>query len=72
MERIESQVDQKGRVLIPAKVRERMKIEPFSKVQIRIEKVRPRRPFSELSGSFKGLGGGKGAVELLHEESPFR
>lgn len=72
MEKTTAKVDEKGRILIPAKMRGKMGIEPETRVEIKIERVHPSRSFVELAGSFKGIAGGKDAVKLLHEESPFR
>lgn len=67
---VESKVDKKGRVLIPAETRKDLGIEPDSKVKIRIEDVEPKKSFvEEAKGSLKDEGD---AVDLLHKKSPFR
>ena len=69
---MEAKVDSKGRIVIPARIRKEMGIEPMSRVEVKIERVLPRKSFVEMAGSFKGIAGKKDAVKLLHEESPFR
>ena len=67
---VESKVDKKGRVLIPAETRKDMGIEPDSKVKFRIEDVEPKKSFvKEAKGSLKNEGD---AINLLHKKSPFR
>lgn len=71
--KIKATVDKKGRIIIPAKVRREMRIEPMMKVDIRIERVFQRRSFLEIAKSFRSsLKKRKDVVKLLHEESPFR
>jgi AbrB family looped-hinge helix DNA binding protein len=74
MERIETRVDERGRIVIPAAVRRKMNIRPLSRVEILVESVHPQESFVEMArkirGTFKGRR--KNAVELLHEDSPFR
>jgi len=70
MEKVVAEVDEKGRILIPKRVRRELNIEPLSKIRLRIEGVIPKKSFTEVAkGSLKGAGD---AVELLHRESPFR
>ena len=67
---IEAEVDSKGRVTIPADLREQLGIEPRVVVELEILKVKERKSFvKEARGRLKGRGD---AVELLHKESPFR
>ena len=67
---IKCEIDSKGRIVIPIKIREQLKIEAKDRVKIKIEEVEHRRSFTkECKGLLKGLGD---AVELLHRESPFR
>jgi len=67
---IEAEVDSKGRVTIPADLREQLGIEPRAVVELEILKVKERKSFvKEARGRLKGKGD---AVELLHKESPFR
>ncbi|KXB07246.1 hypothetical protein AKJ51_01745 [candidate division MSBL1 archaeon SCGC-AAA382A20] len=67
---VESKVDNKGRVLIPAETRKDLGIEPDSKVKFRIEDVEPKKSFvEEAKGTLKDEGD---AVDLLHKKSPFR
>lgn len=72
MEKIEARVDEKGRILIPVKVRRKMQIKPLAKVDIRIERIHPRKSFLDVADEIRGTLKGKDAVKLLHEESPFR
>jgi len=70
MEKIKAKVDERGRIIIPARVRRKMKIEPMTKIDIRIERVLPRKSFVQVTeGLLEGAGD---AVKLLHEKSPFR
>jgi AbrB family looped-hinge helix DNA binding protein len=74
MEKIKAKVDERGRIVIPAAVRRKMGIRPLSKVEILIKSVHPQESFLEMArklrSTFKGRR--KNAVQLLHEESPFR
>ncbi len=73
MEKVKARVDERGRIIIPAKVRRRMRIEPRARVDIRIERVLPKKSFVEVADGFrKTLGKKEDAVKVLHEESPFR
>ena len=64
------EVDSKGRIVIPAKIRNELEIGTKDRVKIRIEDVEHRRSFiKECKGALKGAGD---AVKLLHRESPFR
>jgi AbrB family looped-hinge helix DNA binding protein len=70
MQKIKAVVDERGRIVIPAKVRRKMRIEPMTRIDIRIERVAPKKSFVEVA---EGLLEGRGdAVKLLHEKSPFR
>lgn len=70
MEEFKTEVDKKGRILIPAEIRRKLNIEPLSEVEVKIVEAIPRKSFTETArGSLKGAGD---AVELLHRESPFR
>jgi len=70
MEKINARVDERGRIIIPAKVRREMRIEPMTRVDIKIERVHPKHSFvEEAEGVLEGAGD---AVRLLHEKSPFR
>jgi AbrB family looped-hinge helix DNA binding protein len=74
MEKIEAKVDERGRIIIPAAARKKMGIRPLSRVEILIKRVRPQESFLEMARKLRGTfeGRRKNAVELLHEESPFR
>jgi len=74
MEKIKARVDERGRIIIPAKVRRKMRIEPMTRVDVQIERVHPRKSFLVAAGEIRSTfrGKRKDAVELLHEESPFR
>lgn len=64
------QLDKKGRVLIPRKKRSELKLRPEDRIELEVKGVVKERPFVEKwAGSIKTK---KAAVELLHEESPFR
>ncbi len=63
------EVDSKGRVTIPKKIREKLDLEPKDKVKIKIIEVMPRKSFLKYKGLLKGSGD---AVRILHEESPIR
>lgn len=70
MEKIKARVDERGRIIIPAKVRRKMRIEPMTRVDVRIERVPSRKSFVDVAeGLLEGAGD---AVKLLHEKSPFR
>lgn len=70
---IRTTVDERGRIVIPVKVRRAMKIKPMTRVDIKIERVYPRESFLEVADSIRStLKRRKDAVKLLHEESPFR
>lgn len=70
MEKITARVDKRGRIIIPTKVRRKMQIQPMMRVDVRIERVLPKKSFVEVA---EGLLDGAGdAVKLLHEKSPFR
>jgi len=67
---VTGEVDSKGRIVIPAKIRDELEIEAKDRVKIRIEEVEHRMSFiKECKGALKGAGD---AVKLLHRESPFR
>jgi AbrB family looped-hinge helix DNA binding protein len=73
MEIIKTRVDEKGGITIPAKVRRKMKIEPMTRIDIKIERVHPKESLLEIADSFrKNLKKKEDAVKVLHEESPFR
>lgn len=73
MEKIKAKVDERGRIIIPAKVRRKMKIEPMTRIDVQIERVYPRESFLEVADSIRStFRRRKNAVKLLHEESPFR
>lgn len=73
MEKIKARVDERGRIIIPAKVRRKMRIDPMTRVDVRIERVHPRESFLEVADSIRStFRRRKDAVKLLHEESPFR
>ncbi|MEA1905210.1 MAG: AbrB/MazE/SpoVT family DNA-binding domain-containing protein [Candidatus Hadarchaeota archaeon] len=70
MEKITARVDERGRIIIPTKVRRKMRIKPMMMVDVRIRRVLPEKSFVEVA---EGLLDGAGdAVKLLHERSPFR
>jgi AbrB family looped-hinge helix DNA binding protein len=70
---VRAKVDERGRIVIPAKVRKKMRIEPMTRVSIKIERVYREKSFLETAGEIrKTLKAKKDAVKLLHEESPFR
>ena len=70
---IKARVDEKGRIIIPAKVRKKMKIEPMMQIEVRIERVHERKSFLEIADDFRRtLKKKEDAVKVLHEESPFR
>lgn len=73
MEKIEARVDEKGRIVIPARMRRRMQISPMTRVDIRIERVHLRKSFLEMADDFRRtIKKKEDAVKVLHEESPFR
>lgn len=62
------EMDAKGRVTIPKKIRERYNLKPRDKIKLEVVEALPRRSFmKECKGVLKGAGN---AVKLLHEESP--
>ena len=64
------EVDTKGRVTIPKKLRDRLGLSPRDRVKLRVVEPLPRMSFiKESKGVLKGSGD---AVKLLHKESPFR
>jgi bifunctional DNA-binding transcriptional regulator/antitoxin component of YhaV-PrlF toxin-antitoxin module len=70
---IKTRVDERGRIIIPAKVRRKMKIEPMTRIDIKIERVHPKESLLELADGFrKTLKKKEDAVKVLYEESPFR
>jgi len=73
MEKITARVDEKGRIIIPAKVRRKMRIKPSTVVEIKIERIHSKKSFLEIADDIRRtLKRKENAVKVLHEESPFR
>jgi len=73
MEKIKARVDERGRIIIPARVRRKMKIEPMTQIVVRIERVHKRKSFVGIADNFrKTFKKKEDAVKILHKESPFR
>lgn len=63
-------IDVKGRIVIPAEVRERFRIRPKDKVEFEVKKVEHRPSFMKTCvGVLKDK---DEAVTILHRESPLR
>lgn len=73
MDKVKARVDERGRIIIPAKVRRKMRIEPMTQIDVKIERVYPGESLLEIADDFrKTLKKKEDAVKVLHEESPFR
>lgn len=67
---IVGEVDTKGRVTIPKKIRDEMGLGPKDRVKFKVVEALPKKSFvKECRGVLKGSGD---AVKLLHRDSPFR
>ena len=68
-----AKVDERGRIIIPAEVRKKMRIEPMARVDIKIERIHAVESLLEIADDFrKTLKKKENAVKVLHKESPFR
>lgn len=68
-----SEVDKKGRILIPAETRRELNIKPLSEVEVEIKEVTPRRSFVESARELRShIKEKRDVIKILHEESPFR
>lgn len=68
---IASVIDSKGRLTIPAKTREQLDLKAQDIVEYKIENVIKKKPFNEVWGKIT-IKDKRNAVQILHEESPFR
>ncbi len=63
-------VDAKGRIVIPAKVRQKLNINPKDRVEFEVKRVEHRPSFMKTcAGVLKDR---EEAVAILHRESPLR
>ncbi|KXB02271.1 hypothetical protein AKJ44_00950 [candidate division MSBL1 archaeon SCGC-AAA261F17] len=73
MSGFKSEVDKKGRIVIPVEIRRELNIKPLSEVEVEIEEVTPRKSFVESARELREhVKEKEDAVKVLHEKSPFR